>query len=309
MTNPSPGGSLKMILAFAMIYIVWGSTYLAIAFAIDTIPPFLTIGSRFLFAGMVLYGFLRLKGIKRPPLKRTVNGALIGIFTLGIGTGLIAWAEQYIDSGFVALIITAVPLWLVLLDWKMLKGGAPTRPVIFGLILGFCGIVILTGPEIISGAQDSSAMAVFAVLAATLSWSAGSLRSKMIAMPENLFMSSAIQMAAGGAVMGLLGLALGEWSVFEWGAISEQSAWAWWYLVIFGSLVAFSAYVWLLANAPPKQISSYAFVNPVVAVFLGWWLAGEAVNARILIAIVIMVSAVSLIILYGGKPRVKKDLS
>ena len=276
MTNPSPGGSLKMILAFAMIYIVWGSTYLAIAFAIDTIPPFLTIGSRFLFAGMVLYGFLRSKGIKRPPLKRTVNGALIGIFTLGIGTGLIAWAEQYIDSGFVALIITAVPLWLVLLDWKMLKGGAPTRPVIFGLILGFCGIVILTGPEIISGAQDSSAMAVFAVLAATLSWSAGSLRSKMIAMPENLFMSSAIQMAAGGAVMGLLGLALGEWSVFEWGAISEQSAWAWWYLVIFGSLVAFSAYVWLLANAPPKQISSYAFVNPVVAVFLGWWLAGEA---------------------------------
>ena len=298
-----------MILAFAMIYIVWGSTYLAIAFAIDTIPPFLTIGSRFLFAGMVLYGFLRLKGIKRPPLKRTVNGALIGIFTLGIGTGLIAWAEQYIDSGFVALIITAVPLWLVLLDWKMLKGGAPTRPVIFGLILGFFGIVILTGPEIISGAQDSSAMAVFAVLAATLSWSAGSLRSKMIAMPENLFMSSAIQMAAGGAVMGLLGLALGEWSVFEWGAISEQSAWAWWNLVIFGSLVAFSAYVWLLANAPPKQISSYAFVNPVVAVFLGWWLAGEAVNARILIAIVIMVSAVSLIILYGGKPRVKKDLS
>ena len=298
-----------MILAFAMIYIVWGSTYLAIAFAIDTIPPFLTIGSRFLFAGMVLYGFLRLKGIKRPPLKRTVNGALIGIFTLGIGTGLIAWAEQYIDSGFVALIITAVPLWLVLLDWKMLKGGAPTRPVIFGLILGFFGIVILTGPEIISGAQDSSAMAVFAVLAATLSWSAGSWRSKMIAMPENLFMSSAIQMAAGGAVMGLLGLALGEWSVFEWGAISEQSAWAWWYLVIFGSLVAFSAYVWLLANAPPKQISSYAFVNPVVAVFLGWWLAGEAVNARILIAIVIMVSAVSLIILYGGKPRVKKDLS
>jgi len=298
--SPHPA---TLLLAFGMIYIVWGSTYLAIAFAIETIPPFLTIGTRFLFAGAVLYGFLRLRGVERPSLEHIKNGSWIGVLTLGLGTGLVAWAEQYIDSGFVALLITAVPLWFVLLDWKMLKGGAPDRPVIIGLILGFVGMVVLTGPELTKGLQESSSLAIILVLLATFSWSAGSLRSKMISMPENLFMSSALQMAGGGLMVSILGILLGELDGFAIGAISSKSAWSWAYLVVFGSFGAFSAYVWLLGNAPPKQISSYAFVNPVVAVFLGWWLADELVNGRILLAVVILVSAVALIILYGGKPK------
>lgn len=295
----------KLILAFAMIYIVWGSTYLAIAFAVQTIPPFLAIGSRFLTAGVLLFGFMRIRGVPMPPKERLINGGIIGFLTLGLGTGLVAWAEQFIDSGFAALIITAVPLWFVLFDWLMLKGGAPTRPVIIGLILGFIGISLLTGPELVSGVQNTNALAVLLVIIATLSWSAGSLRSKMIRMPENLFMSSAVQMTFGGLMVTLIGLTLGEGSGLSITQISSTSFWAWMYLVVFGSFGAFSAYVWLLGNAPPKQISSYAFVNPVVAVFLGWWLADELVNARILTACVIMVSAVALIVRYGGNRTVK----
>lgn len=295
----------KLILAFAMIYIVWGSTYLAIAFAVQTIPPFLAIGSRFLTAGVLLFGFMRIRGVPMPPKERLINGGIIGFLTLGLGTGLVAWAEQFIDSGFAALIITAVPLWFVLFDWLMLKGGAPTRPVIIGLILGFIGISLLTGPELVSGVQNTNALAVLLVIIATLSWSAGSLRSKMIRMPENLFMSSAVQMTFGGLMVTLIGLTLEEGSGLSITQISSTSFWAWMYLVVFGSFGAFSAYVWLLGNAPPKQISSYAFVNPVVAVFLGWWLADELVNARILTACVIMVSAVALIVRYGGNRTVK----
>ena len=291
---------VKLILAFATVYVVWGSTYLAIAFAVESIPPFLAIGMRFLVAGLILYAFMRLKGQPRPEWEHLKNGAIIGTFTLGIGTGLVAWAEQFIDSGFVALLITAVPLWFVLLDWLMLGGGAPRRPVVLGLVLGFIGIAVLTGPELVSGVQDADSLAVILVLIGTVSWSAGSLRSKMVAMPQNLFMSSAVQMAAGGGVVAVIGLAIGEAGSFSWMAVTERSLWAWAYLVVFGSFGAFSAYVWLLGNAPPKQISSYAFVNPVVAVFLGWWLAGELVNARIMIACVIMVSAVALIVRYGG---------
>ena len=288
-----------------MIYIVWGSTYLAIAFAVQTIPPFLAIGSRFFVAGTLLYAFLRVRGRPTPDRQRTTNAAIIGFLTLGLGTGLVAWAEQFIDSGFAALIITAVPLWFVLLDWLMLKGGAPRRPVILGLVLGFIGIMVLTGPELVSGIEDTSSLAVVLVIIATICWSGGSLRSKMIEMPENAFMSSAIQMTFGGLMVTIIGLALGEGSTFSFAAMTPNSLWAWVYLVVFGSFGAFSAYVWLLGNAPPKQISSYAFVNPVVAVFLGWWLADELVNARILTACVIMVSAVALIVRYGGNRGAK----
>ena len=218
---------------------------------------------------------------------------------------MVAWAEQFISSGLTALLITAVPLWFVLLDWAMLKGGAPKPQVILGLLLGFAGIALLAGPELSEGIQSANALAVILVLAGTISWSAGSLRSKQIAMPENAFMSSAIQMTFGGLMVTIIGLALGEGSAFSFSAMTPNSMWAWVYLVVFGSFGAFSAYVWLLGNAPPKQISSYAFVNPVVAVFLGWWLADELVNARILTACVIMVSAVALIVRYGGNRSVK----
>lgn len=300
--------SFQLIVAFSMIYFVWGSTYLAIAFAVETIPPFMAIGSRFAFAGSVLYGFLRLRGVAHPPKERLLNASMIGFFTLGLGTGLVAWAEQFISSGLAALIITAVPFWLVFFDWLMLKGGRPNRYVTLGLVLGLCGIGLLVGPELSHGIESSNGFAVLGVLFATISWSAGSLRSKMIVMPVNLFMSSAIQMAMGGASVLVIGLLIGEGSDVSLAAMSMKSMGGWLYLVIFGSFGAFSAYVWLLANAPPKQIASYAFVNPVVAVFLGWWLADEKVTSSMIVAIFIVVVAVSLLVFFGGDKKKKKPV-
>jgi len=174
--------------------------------------------------------------------------------------------------------------------------------VITGLVLGFIGIAVLVGPDVLAVATNSNGLAVSLVVVATMFWSFGSLRSKMIEMPTHLFMSSAIQMAVGGAVVSMIGVGLGELNGFELSGVTELSAWSWGYLVVFGSFGAFSAYVWLLANAPPKQLASYAFVNPVVAVFLGWWLADELINARILVAAAIMVTAVAMLIVFGGKP-------
>lgn len=292
---------LKLVVAFATLYIVWGSTYLAIAITVQSIPPFLAIGSRFLVAGTLLYAFLRITGKPRPGLRQTLNAALVGFFTLGIGTGMVAWAEQFIDSGFVALLITSLPLWFVLLDWLMLGGGAPNRFVVLGLVMGFAGIAILAGPTLKAGIQETNSVAILLVLVGTLSWSAGSLRSRQIRMPENAFMSSAIQMTFGGLMVGLVGCLVGEWATLDPNVFMPASLWAWGYLVVFGSFGAFSAYVWLLENAPPKQISSYAFINPVVAVFLGWWLADEVVTPRILLACFLMVAAVGLIVARGGR--------
>ena len=295
--------TFQLIFAFAIIYLVWGSTYLAIAFAIQTIPPFLTIGTRFIVAGLVLVLFLKARGIKSANLKQALNASLVGILTLGLGTGLVAWAEQYISSGMAALLITAVAFWMVILDWIMLKGGAPNRYVIGGLVLGLCGILLLVGPEVATGLSSTSGVAVIAVMIATMSWSVGSLQSKMIEMPGNIFMSSAVQMLAGGVAVTLIGLLLGEASALDFSTISSQSIGGWWYLVVFGSLGGFSSYVWLLRNAPPKQLASYAFVNPVVAVILGAWLADEVVIPRMQVAIIILVVAVALIVVFGSPKK------
>lgn len=297
--------SFHLIVAFTMIYIVWGSTYLAIAFTVQTIPPFFAIGSRFVVAGLLLFAFLKLKGVESPTFNQVVNASLVGMLTLGVGTGLVAWAEQYIASGMAALLVTSVPFWMVLLDWTMLKGEAPNRFVIAGLVLGMGGIVLLVGPEVAQGIRSLNGLAVMAVVFASVSWSVGSLRSKMMAMPVNLFMSSAVQMLAGGVAVTILSLVAGESSRFSFAGLSTDSLIGWWYLVVFGSLGGFSSYVWLLRNAPPKQIASYAFVNPVVAVILGAWLANETVLPRMVIAIVVLVVSVALIVVFGKAKKVR----
>lgn len=198
-----------------------------------------------------------------------------------------------------ALLVTSVPCWMVLLDWTMLKGEVPNRYVITGLVLGLGGVILLVWPELALGASSKSGLAVLAVVVASISWSVGSLRSKMISMPDNLFMSSAVQMLAGGAAVSIMGLIAGESIGFSFSAMSTDSILGWWYLVVFGSWGGFSSYVWLLRNAPPKQIASYAFVNPVVAVILGAWIAHEPVVPRMIIGIVVLVVAVALIVVFG----------
>jgi len=299
--STSPRFALPVIAAFAAVYVIWGSTYLAIVFAIETMPPFLAIGSRFLVAGLILYGWMLLRGKGRLGLREAWNVALVGALTAGAGTGTVAWAEQHIASGLVALLVTVVPIWMVLLDWKWLDGGAPSRHVIIGLILGFLGIGFLVGPDLVVAGLDVDVIAALVVLAGSVSWSVGSLYGKRISMPGNAFTSSAIQMLGGGVALLIVGALMGELPAFSIAAITPASFAGWAYLIVFGSIVAFSAYVWLMANVSPKQVSSYAYVNPVVAVFLGWLLAGEHVDIRTIVAAAVLVSAVALVVRYGAE--------
>lgn len=295
--------SWKLIAAFAAVYVIWGSTYLAIHFAIDTMPPLLMLGTRFGFAGLILLGFLRLRGEANPSLLQWRNGLLVGTLTLGMGTGAVAWAEQTVSSGVAALIVTSLPIWMVLLEWKWKKGLRPNAFVFTGLALGVVGIVLLVEPAELMGSFSGGSVGVLVILGGSLAWAVGSLQSRDMELPSNPAMSTALQMTMGGFALIVAGLVRGEGPLVDLASITISSWLAWLYLLVFGSLVAFSAYVWLMHNAAPGQVSTYAYVNPVVAVFLGWLLADEPVGGRMLIAALVLVSAVVMITRFGSGKR------
>lgn len=298
MSNRAP--IVQLLAAFIAVYIIWGSTYLAIAFAIDSLPPFLMLAVRFLVAGGVMLAWTLMR--KRQPITRRqiVNAMIIGAATLGIGTGAVAWAQQEISSGIAALLVTTVPLWMVFLDWRWFGSGRPRAQVLFGLILGIVGVGLLAAPDL-NG--SSKGWAMLGVVVGSASWSVGSMQSKRMDLPKNLGVSAAWQMMGGGILLLIAGFLTGEVGGLDVQAMTTSSLLGLAYLVVFGSIVGFTAYVWLLANAQPRQIASYAFVNPVVAVLLGWLLAGEVLNTRIGIAMLVLVSAVALIVYYGRTPR------
>ncbi len=286
----------RIILAFAAVYIIWGSTYLAIRFAIESIPPFLMLGTRFFLAGALMYAWLRMRGVARPTRANWKAAAVIGAFMLAGGTGAVGWAELWIPSGLAALLVAGVPMWMVVLDWLRPGGVRPGGRVVLGLIVGFAGVALLVGPVDLSGANRMHVLGSLAVLAGSLSWAIGSVFSRHVRLPESPWMASALEMLLGGLLLILLGTLFGEWGAFELSAISLRSSLGWAYLVVFGSLIAFGSYVYMLHNATPAQVGSYAYVNPVVAVFLGWTLANEPVGVRTLVAAAIIITSVTLII-------------
>jgi len=294
-----------LVIALGTVYFIWGSTYLAIRIAIETIPPFLMLGTRFVLAGAVLYGWMRWRGVPAPSVKQWRTAALIGGLMLCAGTGTVGWAEQYIPSGLAALLITTVPLWMVLLDWLWQRGQRPNAVVFFGLLLGLAGVGVLVDPLAVLATYTVDVFVASMVLLGALAWSVGSLYGRRVDLPTNPFMSTALQMVAGGALLTLTGLLLGESAAFDVTAFSLRSFASWSYLVFFGAILAFSAYVWLLRNTSPAQATTYAYVNPVVAVFLGWALMDEPLNARILLAVGLLITAVVLINRYGQPARSK----
>lgn len=291
---------LPLLAAFAAVYVIWGSTYLAIAFAIETLPPFLMLAVRFLAAGILMLLWKWYRTGKRASWVERSRAMLVGAATLGIGTGAVAWAEQEIASGVAALLVTTVPLWMVFLDWRWFGSGRPRPQVMAGLVLGVAGVALLAAPDLDGSTRG---WAMIAVVVGSASWSVGSMQSKRMRLPSDLGVSAAWQMIGGGLSLLLAGWISGEAGVLHMDAVSTGSWLALAYLTIFGSIVAFSAYVWLLAHVPPRQIASYAFVNPVVAVLLGWMLAGEHLDTRIWLAMMVLVSAVALIVFYGRAPR------
>lgn len=284
-----------IVAAFAAVYLIWGSTYLAIRFAIETIPPFAMAGVRFLIAGGLLYGWMRWRGAPRPRMIEWRSAAVVGVLLLLGGNGLVVWAELTVPSGIAALIVSSVPLFMVALDW--LQGARPPRAVMIGLAVGFAGVVLLVGPtDLASGFAGSTPFnlpGVLALLVGSLSWSIGSLYAKRAPWPQAPLQGISMQMLAGGAALTLLALGRGE--SIDLAGISMLSLGSLAYLIFFGALIGFSAYVWLLGVVSTARAATYAFVNPAVAVVLGWWLAGEPLSARTLVAAAVIIVGVVLI--------------
>ncbi len=284
--------------ALIAIYIVWGSTYLAIRFAVETMPPFLTAGFRFLIAGGVLYIFRRLRGDKAPLRLEWRSAAIVGLFLLVGGNGGLMWAEQRVASGIAALLIGSVPLWIALLDSLRPGGRRPDRWVIVGVLAGFAGILILIGPAQLIGIQgEVDPVGAVVLLLAALSWAAGSLFNRGAKLPDSPLLGTGMEMLVGSLGLFILGTVTGEWSQMDLTSFSTRSLLGFAYLVVFGSLVGFASYVWLLRVAPTMLVSTYAYVNPLIAILLGSLLAGEALTPRIVLAVMFILGSVVLITL------------
>lgn len=290
----------QVVLAFALIYVIWGSTYLAIRFAIETIPPFLMAGVRFLTAGAILYGLSAALGAPRPTWGNWKAAAVLGALLLFGGNGGVTWAEQQVPSGIAALMVATVPFWVTVLDWLRPGGVRPAGRVMVGLLLGLVGIAILIGPDALKGDGNVKAIGIIALLLASLSWASGTLFSRQAAgrLPASPWQVTAMEMLSGGFFLLIAGLVTGEAGRVDLAAVSTRSLVSLVYLVIFGALIAFSAYIWLLRVTTPTRAATYAYVNPVVAVFLGWAFAGEAITGRTMVAAAIIIGAVVIINTY-----------
>lgn len=298
---------LGLILAYAAIYVIWGSTYLAIRFAVQDLPPFLMAAARFIVSGTILFVIMRLQRVRLPSRLQWRSAIIVGGLLLVGGNGGVTWAEQKLPSALVALLVATVPLWMVLVDWLRPNGTRPGRQVWLGVAAGLIGMLILIGPGELADGTRLHPPSVIVMLFAPLAWAVGSIYSRHTDLPESPLMGTAIEMLGGGVLLTVLGLATGEAARLDLAAVSLKAWASWGYLVIFGSLVAFSAYVWLLRVSTPARVATYAYVNPVIAVLLGWLFASEPIDLRTIIAGGIIVGSVVLINTYRAKAAAKPE--
>ena len=296
---------VKLLAAFAAIYIIWGSTYLAIKYAVESVPPFLMTGVRFLVAGAVLYGWSALRrrpvsdaGPPRAPAdtRRVWRDAfVVGALLIVGGTALVGWAERDVPSGITSLVLATTPLFMVLLESAGART-APARRVLIGVAVGLVGLGVLVAPSFSSTGTGVSVLGIGALTLSALSWSIGALYSRRAALPASPARSTGMQMIAGALLSIIAGFAIGEHRELEVAAITTASALAVAYLVIAGALIGFSAYLWLMRVSTPSRVATHAYVNPIVAILLGWAVAGESVSASTLIAMAVIVAAVVVIV-------------
>ena len=304
--------TLALVGGLLTLYLVWGSTYLAIRVAVETLPPFLMSGFRFLVASAIMIVLITVTRGLRITWKQLRYNALVGGCMLLGGNGLVSWAEQEISSGVATLVVSLSPLFLVLLDWSVLSfsggklGERPALLTFVGIAVGCSGLAMLVGPDLVSNTAESNHLErMFALVAACFFWAAGSLMTRYAREPLEPFTGAALQMFWGGVWLVMTGWLIGEGVGLDVGKFSVNSLLAWCYLVVAGSLIAFTTYVWLMKHYPPAVISTYSYINPIVAVFLGWLILDERINSRIFASSAVIVLGVALITISRSKSALK----
>lgn len=292
------GSRSRLLIAFATVYLVWGSSYLFMKFAVATMPPLPMAGARYLLAGAILLALGVALGIRRPTRAEWSAAAIVGT-ALMTSNGAVSWAVRRIPSGVAALLVAITPCWMVLLEWQRDRNLKPRRGTVAGLLLGLVGIALLVGPAELLGSGHIDPLGAAAVLVGTFTWSAGSLYARRAARHEISQIMSGMQMLCGGAVLLTISSTFENWNAFSFASVTTNSWISFWYLVFVASLLGYTAYIYVLTNASPVTASTYAYVNPVVAVALGAWFGGEDLSARILVASAIIIAGVVLIVSYG----------
>lgn len=290
-----------VVSAFAAVYVIWGSTYLGIRYAVESIPPFLMAAARNLVAGSLLFGFARARGSAAPSRIEWRDAAIAGALMLVIGNGGVTWAEQMIPSSVAALLIALTPVWMVVFDWLRPKGVRPGALVIAGLVVGFAGVAVLARKN---GAGDSSAhgLGVAALMIASIGWSLGSIFNRSAHKPVSPILSVAMQLIAGGVLLLNVAGATGELKTFSFGQVTWLSFSAWLYLMLAGSIIGYTAYVWLLHVTTPARVATYAYVNPLIAVLLGCTIGREPFSRDVIVSGTLIIGAV-ILVLRGGAQK------
>lgn len=302
---------LKIALAFLAIYLIWGSTFLATRFAVQSIPPFFVSGTRFFLAGVVLFviGWIRFNG--RITARMWLSAAGLGSLFFLICHGGVSWAARHVPSGISALLMSSIAMWTAILELALRTHTRPNRRVMISLVVGFAGIALLViKPEVLAGSNVGS-MGAVVVLVGAFSWALGTVLSRRLPLPDSTVLSSGMQMMCGGGLLLVLGGITGQGAGFRLAAVSQASLMAMLFLTLIGSLVGFTCYLWLLSVCPPTHVATYAYVNPLVAVFLGWAIAGERLTIPSLLASVIVIGSVCAVVTSRGRrqPEAKRSIA
>ena len=284
------------LLCFASVYILWGSTYFAIRIGVESIPPYLMAGMRHLVVGLVFYPVMRLTTREKPTWAQWRTAFIVGCLLLGIGNGTVSWAEQTVPSGIAALLVATVSFWMVLVDWLRPGGVRPAPRVIASFLLGFAGMALLVGPKHLGNSERIDPVGALALMGASLAWASGSIFSRHHPHPRSPLLSMAMQALSGGTMLCLYAILSGGTRNFHFAQVTTRSWLGLLYLIVFGSALGFSAYVYLLKHSTAAHVATYAFVNPVVALFLGWFFAAEPLSLRTLLASAVILTAVILVI-------------
>ncbi|MGB7731329.1 MAG: EamA family transporter [Candidatus Acidiferrum sp.] len=306
-TSAKPSHPPLVLLCFAIVYIVWGSTFYAIRIGIESFPPHLLAGFRYLFAGLAVYPTLRLVTRERPTLAQWTTTLIAGTLLFAIGNGTVSWSELIVPSGIAALLVATVSLWMVLVDWLRPGGVRPPPRVMAGFFLGFAGMALLVGPKHLGNSERINPVGAFALIAASLAWAIGSIYMRHHPLPRSPLLGAGMQMLCGGVLLCMISVGIGETRHFHFGDVTMRSWLALAYLTGFGTGLGFSSYAYILKHSTASRVATYAFVNPVVALLLGWFLAAEPLSLRTVLASGIILTAVLLVITAPHKDAIEAE--